>query len=186
VPTPERTTIDQIVLAGRELLEQGGLTSLTMQAVATRVGVRAPSLYKRVRDRDALVTLVAEASIDDLRERLVAAVGDSGDPGEALIRLARALRVFAHERPAAFALTFGSGPAGVVVKPESYRRASAPVLDVAARLAGDRTALDAARLITAWANGFIMMELTGAFQLGGDVDRAFEWGVQRLVEAIRS
>jgi hypothetical protein len=38
--------------------------------------------------------------------------------------------------------------------------------------------------VTAWANGFIGMELAGAFRLGGDVDRAFEYGIAHLVEAI--
>ena len=66
MPTPERTTLPEIVAAGRELLEKGGAAGLTMQAVAERVGVRAPSLYKRVRDRDALVLLVAEATADEL------------------------------------------------------------------------------------------------------------------------
>ena len=59
MPTPERTTLDEIVAAARDLLEDGGPARVTMQAVAQRVGVRAPSLYKRVRDRDALLTLVS-------------------------------------------------------------------------------------------------------------------------------
>ncbi|MDF2575814.1 MAG: TetR family transcriptional regulator, partial [Agromyces sp.] len=47
MPTPERTTLAEIVRAGRDQLESGGPDGLTMQAVALRVGVRAPSLYKR-------------------------------------------------------------------------------------------------------------------------------------------
>ena len=54
MPTPERTSYAEIVAAGRDILEESGPTGLTMQSVAQRVGVRAPSLYKRVRDRDAL------------------------------------------------------------------------------------------------------------------------------------
>ena len=48
------TTLEAIVAAGRELLEEGGVGAVTMLEVAYRVGVRAPSLYKRVRDRDQL------------------------------------------------------------------------------------------------------------------------------------
>ncbi|WP_412159619.1 helix-turn-helix domain-containing protein, partial [Pantoea sp. SIMBA_079] len=54
MPTPEKTSRTAIVAAGRVLIESGGLDGLTMQAVAERVGVRAPSLYKRVRDRREL------------------------------------------------------------------------------------------------------------------------------------
>jgi hypothetical protein len=36
----------------------------------------------------------------------------------------------------------------------------------------------------AWANGFIAMELAGAFRLGGDVDRAWEYGIDHVATAI--
>ena len=49
MPTPDKTSLDAIVLAARDLLEEDGLGGLTMQAVAHRVGVRAPPLYMRVR-----------------------------------------------------------------------------------------------------------------------------------------
>lgn len=58
------------------------------------------------------------------------------------------------------------------------------VLHASARLAGEADALEAARTVTAWANGFIAMELAGAFRLGGDVDRAFAYGIDRLTRAI--
>ena len=44
----------------------------------------------------------------------------------------------------------------------------------------------AARTVTAWAHGFVTMELAGAFRLGGDVDRAFAYGVDHLAGALES
>ena len=101
------------------------------------------------------------------------------DARSALTALARAFRGFAHERPVAFGLLFAPG-SDAVIDPSVLQRASAPMMAVAADLAGADAALDAARTLTAWANGFVSMELSGAFRLGGDVDRAFEFGVHRL------
>lgn len=168
MPTPERTSFDQIVEAGRDLLEQQGLTGLTMQSVAARVGVRAPSLYKRVRDRDALIAAVTAATVDDLTARLEAS--DRSIEG-----LARAYRAFAHQRPQAFRLIFASA-----VPQPSLDRAGAVIVSSLGRVAGEEHALEAARLVTSWATGFIHMELSGAFRLGGDVDDAFGFGLRSL------
>lgn len=183
MPTPDRTSLGEIVEAGRSLLESGGLSGLTMQAVADRVGVRAPSLYKRVRDRSELVSRVAEATIRELGDRLDAAAVGQPDPRSALAVLARAVRSFAHERPIAFGLVFAPG-ADVDVDPESLVRASATLIRIAAELAGEDRALDAARTVTAWLSGFVGMEFSSAFRLGGDVDRAFEFGIATLTGAL--
>ena len=183
MPTPDRTSLDEIVRAGRELLESAGLDGLTMQAIADSVGVRAPSLYKRVRGRTELVALITEATAHELGDRLEAAAAAEPDPRRAMVALARAVRTFAHERPAAFGLVFVPG-GRAAIDPATLRRASEPVLRVAADLVGDGDALNAARTVTAWANGFVSMELSGAFRLGGDVDLAFEFGVSRLAEAL--
>jgi hypothetical protein len=39
-------------------------------------------------------------------------------------------------------------------------------------------------MVVAWAHGFVSMELAGAFRLGGDVDDAFAFGVDRLASAL--
>jgi AcrR family transcriptional regulator len=179
VPTPDRTSLDEIIQAGRDILESDGLARLTMQAVADRVGVRAPSLYKRVASRDDLIGYIAEANVHDLTERLTAAVAGADSRAD-LAELARAFRAFAHERPAGFRLIFASGPEASRPSPASIVEASAPILGVCAELVGPENALEAARLVTAWANGFVSMELAGAFNLGGDVDRAFEFGISHL------
>jgi AcrR family transcriptional regulator len=182
MPTPERTSLTEIVTAAREILEAQGHAGLTMQAVADRVGVRAPSLYKRVRDRSDLVRLVAEATVQDLGDRL-RAIPAGADARTDLTELARAFRTFAHARPTAYRLIFGWGPATVPTDPDLLAHASAPVLRIAADLAGSDHALEAARTVTAWATGFISMELAGAFNLGGDIEHAFDYGVARLADA---
>lgn len=172
MPAPVRTTNEQVIAAAREILESRGPAGLTMQAVAARVGVRAPSLYKRFQDREALLTAVAESAVDELAGRLETASPD-------LHRLASVYRAFAYEQPEAFRLMFTSA-----APQEALQRAAAPVIRAAARIAGDERALEAARLFTAWATGFLQMELAGAFRLGGDVDHAFGYGLRVLVAGL--
>lgn len=168
MPTPERTSLADIVAAACDLLETGGPAAVTMQAVAARVGVKAPSLYKRVRDRDALLAHVARATAAALADRLAASA-------PSLPALFRAYRDFAHERPEGFRLMFAGDSATA-----QMARAAEPVLAATRAAVGEASALDEARLLTAWATGFISMELAGAFRLGGDVDDAFEYGLRRL------
>jgi len=185
MPTPDRTSLDEIVRAGRDLLESDGVDGVTMRAVADRVGVRPPSLYKRVRSRDDLLRLLAETTVADLAGRLdaVAAAGSGVDAVTRLGDLARALRSFAHERPAGYGLLF-SPPSAARLPPETLGPSTAALFGVVSEIAGPDEALEAARTVTAWVTGFIAMELSGSFQLGGDVERAFDFGIARLGAAL--
>jgi len=182
-PAPARTSNAQIVAAGRALLEAGGLGSVTMQAVAAQVGVRAPSLYKRFPSRDALIAAITTATLEDLGE-LLAPLSHDPDASAGLRELALAYRAFAWANPRAFELLYMNLPLDSRPSVEDTARATAPVLALAERLVGPERALEAARLITAFANGFISMELAGTFRLGGDVERSYRYGVDVLVEAL--
>jgi len=186
MPTPDRTSLDEIVGAGRDLLESEGLAGLSMQAVAERVGVRAPSLYKRVRSRDDLIRLIAESALSDLTSQLdaVAVAEPNTDPVHRFTALAHAVRAFARTSPEAYRLMFSPPSDGAGASPESIARSAAAILSVAAELAGPDDALDAARTATAWTTGFIAMELAGGFRLGGDVDRAYAYGIARIAAAL--
>jgi AcrR family transcriptional regulator len=176
MPTPDKTSLDAIVIAARDLLETEGIAGLTMQAVARRVGVRAPSLYKRVDDRDHLIRLVAEATLTELASRL--------DAATTAVELMDCYRTFSHERPAAFQLCMGPGHPAPIADDSYWRAASAAVIRIAGELAGEDHALDAARTVTAWAVGFISIELNRGFNLGGDVNDAWEFGRTKVTESI--
>ncbi|HEY7736289.1 MAG TPA: TetR/AcrR family transcriptional regulator [Candidatus Limnocylindrales bacterium] len=179
-PARARTSDAAIVTAGRELLEAGGLDAVTMLAVADRVGVRAPSLYKRIRGRGALIVAVTIDVLEDLERRLAPFSRDP-DPGAGLRALGVAFRTFAHANPRGYALLFQDLPPDARVSADRLGAAAAPVVDLAQRLVGPEQALEAARVITAFAHGFVSMELAGAFRLGGSVDDAFRYGLDTLV-----
>ena len=182
MPAHSQTSTEAIVAAGRHLLEERGMDALTMRDVAAAVGVRAPSLYKRVRNRSDLFRLILENVADELTSALDAAAG-SGDPAADLKAMAAAYRSFAHLNPVAYTLMYSPHPMpGATARSV---RSSAALLRVVAELAGQKHALPAARTIVAWANGFITMELAGAFRLGGDVEQAWDFGLDRILTAIR-
>ncbi len=185
MPTPPRTSLDEIVRAGRTILDAEGLDALTMQRVAAAVGVRAPSLYKRVRDRDALVRLIAQDVTDDLGATLSGAA-ITGDPRADLRAIAAAFRTWAHAHPGSFALLFARLPDSWRLEPEAGGGALDAMFRAIAALTGPAHVLEAARTVVAWASGFVSMELAGAFRLGGDVDAAFSYGADRISDAISS
>lgn len=184
MPTPSRTSLEAIVAAGRTALRDGGLDALTMQRVAELVGVRASSLYKHVPSRAGLVRLVAEDVYSDLGSRLHAAA-TTGDAANDLRALGRVLREFAHEDRHGFDLIFSPLPQDAAPDPASFETAAAPILRVATALVGSQQALPAARTVTAWAAGFLRMELAGDFHLGGDVAEAFDFGIRTLLAGIK-
>jgi AcrR family transcriptional regulator len=200
-PARAKTTDEAILEAAARLLEAGGLDALTMQAVAADVGVRAPSLYKRIRDRAALVRAVQEAAAAELEAALSSAARGK-DPRADIIAMADAFRAFAHRRPGVYGLLFAALPDEMRVSPETNQAAVTPVLTALTALVAGRgrsgakssskggvkgratEPLDAARLFVAFAHGFVTMELAGAFRLGGDVDRAWRTGVATIVDAV--
>lgn len=184
MPAPGRTTEAEIVAAARALVEAGGPDALTMQAVAAQVGVRAPSLYKRVRSREHLLGLVVEGATRDLGAALDAAAAAEPDPPRRIIALAGALRRHAHAHPRLFGLLFSALPPAAAPPRDALLAASAAVLRTCEEIAGPARALDAARTVTAWAFGFLTMELSGAFQLGGDPAAAFGYGAEAVARSI--
>jgi AcrR family transcriptional regulator len=180
-PARAQTSRAAVIAAARDLLEDGGLDAVSMAAVAERVGVKAPSLYKRFDDRGALLAAVATEVANDLGQVVADAVARAGsDPGTRLEALALAYRSFALASPRATALLFAGVAPDVVPSPESQAAAARPVLEVAAAIVGPERALAAARVLTAFAYGFTSMESSGAFRFGGDVDEAYRLGVAAL------
>jgi AcrR family transcriptional regulator len=181
-PAPARTSTDAIVAAARRILESGGLPAVTMRDVADAVGVKGPSLYKRVPDRAALLRAISESVIDDLG-RAMSRATESDDPRADLRAAAIAFRAFVLRNPNGYRLLFTDlGDAN----PDASTLAALgePVVNATTRLAGPSEALEGARTFVAWAHGFVSMELAGAFRLGGDLDAAYAFGIEAILDGV--
>ncbi len=182
-PAPARTSLPAIVAAARRILETDGLAAVTMRSVAEAVGVKGPSLYKRVPDRAALIRAVAEAVVDDLGQTLAGATA-TDDPRADLRAVAVRYRDFVKRNPNGYRLLFTDQPAGEAPDPGRFAATGLPVVGAMARLLGEGPALEAARTLVAWAHGFVSMELAGAFRLGGDIETAYSFGIESILRGV--
>jgi AcrR family transcriptional regulator len=157
-----------------------GLSPLTLAALAERLGVRQPSLYKHIDGIDGLQRSLALRAKRELAQVLArAAVGRARD--QAVAGVARAYRAWASEHPGRYALVQSAPVAG----DEEDEVASATVVQVVLDiLAGyrlhDDDAIDATRMLRSALHGFVTLEAGGGFGLALSVDRSFE----RLIGAI--
>ena len=148
----------EIVDAARDLVEREGPDALTMRALAARVGVRAPSLYKHLPGKEDLAAHVVDAALAELARSLQAADG--------IDAIAHAYRRFALARPHLYRLA-ATHPAAR----ERFELAAAPPL---LRVLGS-----ARRARAAWAflHGMAELELGGFFSDDADVEAAWDVGV---------
>lgn len=177
--TPQR-----VVDVAGEVADELGYDELTLTAVADRVGVAVPSLYKHVGGLDDLRHRVAVEAVRGLGEALDAAVTAAGR-AERLAAMARAYRQYATEFPGRYAATVRApDPAD-----HELRAVSGMVLQTVLAVLGDfglrdGEAIDAARTVRSAIHGFIALEATGGFGLPREVDRSFEHLVDTLVAGL--
>jgi AcrR family transcriptional regulator len=159
----------EIVAAARELLEAEGPEALSMRRVADRVGIRAPSIYKHLPDKQALEAALVTAGLVEW-----AAAFDGDESPEAL---ARAYRGFALAHPHLYRLMTERPLARDRLAPGVEERAAQPIVDA---VGGDA---DLARAVWAFAHGMTILELNGRFPPDADLEAAWAAGMARIIGA---
>jgi AcrR family transcriptional regulator len=153
----------EIVAAARELLESEGPAGLSMRRVADRLGIRAPSLYKHVRDKGELEAALISEAFEEAAVRFEAA--------SSLAELSAAYRGFALEHPHLYRLMLQGRLSRERLVPGAEERAAAPVI---AAVGGDP---DRARAVFAFAHGMVILELDDRFPPGADLAAAWARGL---------
>ncbi|WP_281918208.1 TetR/AcrR family transcriptional regulator [Nocardia sputorum] len=155
-------TMNDIVRIGREHLATEGAAALSLRAVARDLGVVSSAVYRYVRSRDELLTLLVVDGYNALGDAVDGALAESGDdPIEGLRILGRTVRRWALAETARYGLLFGTpvpgydAPATETVAPGTRVIAVMLTLFAAAHRAGRLTAPVAEpRISTALAGSF--------------------------------
>jgi AcrR family transcriptional regulator len=104
----------EILAAARDLLaETGDRDAVSVRAVAERVGITTPSIYRHFRDKEDLLDAVCAEVFSSLADVLEEAANKARDPLEVLYRQGKAFVHFALANPEQYRMTFmaaGDGP----------------------------------------------------------------------------
>ena len=161
------TRREEILAVAVEVLEDEGLDAVTMRRLAAQMGIRAPSLYKHVSDKDDILAGLQERALVDLSQHVAAA-------GPGLEALAEAYRSWARTHPRLYELVTRRPLPRERLTPGVEAAAAAPILDA---VGGDQ---HLARALWALVHGLVDLELSDRFPPGADLAATWRTALQRF------
>jgi AcrR family transcriptional regulator len=184
LPTPAKTSREQLAKIARELVEASGPDALTVGGVALAAGIKPPSLYKHFADRAALLKVVEIDILHEL-EAHIRRQTRGPDHKSRLKAMARAYRKFGTSAPNRYKVIY-SGNAFIDADIRAACLFSAQPLFEEFRAAGiaEERILPLSRTIVPFLHGFVLMEIGSAFNLGGDIEEAFELGLETILREL--
>jgi AcrR family transcriptional regulator len=181
---PTKLSRDGIIDGALTFLDREGWDALTINALATQLGTKGPSLYNHVDSLEDLRRTVRIRVIDDIITMLNR-VGEGRARDDAVLVMAGAYRSYAHHHPGRYS-AFTRMPLGGD-DPEytaATRGAAAPVIAVLSSYGLDgEAAFHAALEFWSALHGFVLLEMTGVMD-DIDTDVLFSDMVLRLAAGL--
>jgi AcrR family transcriptional regulator len=176
-------TETRVLEEAERIVDEVGLSSLTLAALAQRLKVRQPSLYKHISGMEGVQRSIALRAKRELAAVLGrAAVGRAR--GDAIVSMSHAYRAWALKHPGRYASTQRAPIAGDVEDEQVTGAVVQVAFDV---MAGyelrDDDAVDAIRALRSALHGFVTLEAGNGFGMPVDVDRSFDRLVAGLATA---
>ena len=174
-------TEDRVVAEAELVADEAGLPKVTLAALAGRLGVRQPSLYKHIESMAGLhrsISIRAKKELADVLAR--AAVGRSRR--EAVQSMSHAYRTWALAHPGRYE-ALQHAPAKGDKEDEAVSDAFVELFAdcLAGYDLGTDDAIDAIRAWRSALHGFVTLETGGGFGLPADIDHSFDRMVSGLV-----
>jgi AcrR family transcriptional regulator len=170
-----------IVNAALTFLDREGWDALTINALATQLGTKGPSLYNHVDSLEDLRRTVRMRVVGDIIDMLNT-VGQGRTRDDAVMAMASSYRSYAHHHPGRYS-AFTRMPLGGDDPDftDATRAAAGPVISVLASYGLDgEDAFYAALEFWSALHGFVLLEMTGVMNGIVDTDTVFSDMVMRL------
>jgi AcrR family transcriptional regulator len=153
-------SLDRIVTATLELVDEQGIGAATMRAVASRLGVRSMSLYRYVEDRDELIDAVVERIVNELGDDPEVQLRPVEGWRPYLTRMAHGVRRYARAHPHAFPLVATRPPGAPWVNPplRSLRWVESMLSGLADEGFTDEQVLFTYRTFNSFLLGYLLLE----------------------------
>lgn len=186
MPRAGLTSAD-VVLAGAALADEEGLASLTLAALAERLGVKGPALYKHIDGIDDLHHRIATLAMTELGDALRDTL--QGKAGvDAVGALFRSLQEYVAEHPGRYSATTGARFAGD--EDPLYLAASRVIASIRAALSGYDLPPDevdhAIRVLRCTFHGYALLQAQDAFQWENDAGKSADWMIQFIDAGLKA
>lgn len=180
-PYPSIVNRDMIVDKAREIIEGEGFEHLTLSILASALGIKAPSLYKHFANKATLLKEINNDTAAQLKQAMLTAASE-GTPRTRLIEAASAYRTFALTHPISYTLLYANQAPESRADPQLLESLALPYQNLVAAIVGHARSLAALRGAFALLHGFVVLELNGQFQRGGNVPEAFLQSLDAYLE----
>ncbi|MGH3492197.1 MAG: TetR/AcrR family transcriptional regulator [Sciscionella sp.] len=177
----------EVVAAGAAMADEVGIGAVSLAALAERLGVKPPALYKHVDNLGDLQHRIAALAMAEFGDALRDALqGKSGF--DALAGMFTALRTYIAQHPGRYSSTVGA----------KFQGEDDPLLVSALRVINSigavltgygiaREEVDhAIRTLRCTIHGFALLQSTNAFQWSNDPDESFEWMIRFIDVGLRA
>jgi len=173
MPYPSQINHDLIVETARTIIEEQGIDAVTLRVVADTLGVKAPSLYRYFKNKNAMLLAMNEITSRELVDAMMVASDSDVPLVERLLNLARAYRQYAHQHPVCYELSMSSN---ADIKPdfETQVQLVLPLQALFAQLVDEEDSLAALRGAYAFLHGWVSLEIGQQLRRGGDLNAQFE------------
>ncbi|ABX06830.1 MAG TPA: TetR/AcrR family transcriptional regulator [Herpetosiphon sp.] len=182
---PAQTDYPTIIRTAQRLIERDGVEQLALASLANELGIKAPSLYRYVANKNALLKGVVTVTIQQLFAAYDQVLATSpNDAQSQLVAISHGHRQFAHAQPKNYALALTAASPEQRADPALLVEMVLPIQAIMAQISGQEHSLAALRGLLGLIHGFVLLELNQQLQRGGDLSSAFDLAVRSYLAGL--
>jgi len=174
MPYPSQIDRETIIATARQMIEAEGVDNLSLRSLAEELGVKAPSLYRYVRNKTALLRAINEGTTRQLVDALYHAADEQHAALDRMMAVGKAFRHFVHQNPACYMLSANTPNDETRPDADEREQLVLPLQQIFSEITGKDDSLAGLRGAYAFLHGWAILEVTEQFERGGNLDADFE------------